>query len=67
MEAERFDVTYPNGMRYDCEAIFIDQGKGAQRAGTEGRVYLITKGDNSNHDPQWRPRPSGWSTYSPGN
>ena len=34
--------------------MFIDQGKGARRAGTEGRVYLITKGDNRNGDPQWR-------------
>ena len=47
-------MTYPNGRRYDCEAIFIDQGKGARRAGTQGRVYLITKGDNRNDDPQWR-------------
>ena len=23
--------------------MFIDQGKGAQKAGTEGRVYIITK------------------------
>jgi len=25
------------------ESIFIDKGKGARKAGTEGRVYLITK------------------------
>ena len=25
------------------KAVFIDQGKAAKKAGTEGRVYLITK------------------------
>ena len=56
-------MTYPKGMKYDCEAVFIDQGKGARRAGTEGRVYLITKGDNQNGDPQWRLGPSGYCSY----
>jgi len=72
VNAERFDVTYPNGMKYDCEAVFIDQGKAAKKAGTEGRVYLITKGDNRNGDPQWRggdvfyvdlPRSSTWLNF----
>ena len=27
----------------DVKAVFIDQGKAAKKAGTEGRVYLITK------------------------
>lgn len=54
VSAVRFDVTYPNNMKYDCESIFIDKGKGARKAGTEGRVYLITKGDNRASDPQWR-------------
>eukprot|EP00913_Durusdinium_trenchii_P027334 g25644.t1 len=52
--------------------MFIDQGKGAQKAGTEGRVYIITKGDNRNGDPQWRggdlfyvdlPEQSGWHNW----
>lgn len=72
LRATRFDVTYPNGKKYDCEAMFIDQGKGAQKAGTEGRVYIITKGDNRNGDPQWRggdlfyvdlPEQSGWHNW----
>ncbi|CAE7717929.1 unnamed protein product [Symbiodinium sp. CCMP2592] len=54
VRAERFDVTYPDGMKYDCEAVFIDQGLGAEKHGTVGRLYLITKGDGRNNDPQWR-------------
>eukprot|EP00439_Symbiodinium_sp_Y106_P055752 s409_g7.t1 len=54
VRAERFDVTYPDGMKYDCEALFIDQGLGAEKHGTVGRLYLITKGDGRNNDPQWR-------------
>jgi len=51
--ADRFDATYPNG-KYDCEAVFVDQGLGAEKHGTSGRVYLVTKGDRNNNDPQWR-------------
>ena len=54
VQAERFDVTYPHGKKYDCEAVFIDQGDAAKAQNTSGRVYFITKGDNQNMNPEWR-------------
>lgn len=35
----------------DVKAVFIDQGKAAKKAGTEGRVYLITKVPGSDLSP----------------
>jgi len=52
VSAEKFDIKYPDGA-HDCEAMFIDQGASAKARGTEGRVYIITKGDNRNKNPQW--------------
>ncbi|CAE7856337.1 unnamed protein product, partial [Symbiodinium sp. KB8] len=46
VSADRFDIKYPSGP-YDCEAVFVDQR-------SNGRVYVITKGDNKNSDPRWR-------------
>eukprot|EP00441_Pelagodinium_beii_P045619 CAMPEP_0197620976 /NCGR_PEP_ID=MMETSP1338-20131121/1650_1 /TAXON_ID=43686 ORGANISM="Pelagodinium beii, Strain RCC1491" /NCGR_SAMPLE_ID=MMETSP1338 /ASSEMBLY_ACC=CAM_ASM_000754 /LENGTH=353 /DNA_ID=CAMNT_0043190293 /DNA_START=63 /DNA_END=1124 /DNA_ORIENTATION=+ len=52
VSAEKFDIRYPDGS-HDCEAMFVDQGAAAMAAGTVGRVYIITKGDNRNSDPRW--------------
>jgi len=53
VRAERFEIRYPDGA-HDCEALFIDQGETARQLGTEGRVYIITKGDGSDGRPGWR-------------
>lgn len=47
VSAVRFDIRYPTGKYYDCGAVFVDQK-------SNGRVYVITKGDGRNSDPQWR-------------
>ncbi|CAE8624065.1 unnamed protein product [Polarella glacialis] len=52
--ADSFDVSYPDGLSRDCEAMFVDQGVGARARGTSGRVYIITKGDGNNNDPRWK-------------
>jgi len=51
--SQSFSIRYPDGA-HDCEAMFIDQGPAAERRGTSGRVYLITKGDGQNRDARWR-------------
>jgi len=58
VDAERFEVRYPDGAR-DCEAIFVDQGPAAAARGTSGRVYVISKHYDRASSVYWVDLPAG--------